>query len=291
MREVSFIYPPRVALFGAGNVGTAVVELLRRGGCSIAGVWSRSPGSVDRATRLLGAPVLELDAPIDADLVLIGATDDAIGDIATEISGGVRRGTVVAHLSGSLGVGPLQPVIARGAFGCAMHPVQACPDVHTALMRLPRSAWGLTCDPEARDFVRAVIIEKLRGIPVDVAEADRALWHAACVMTSNGISALMAFGESVLATLGIAAPESVLGPLASGTVENAREGGGGAATLTGPVVRGESETLRRHLRALEAYSPHLIDDYLGVVKTILSAAVAAERIDDATALRIEGLLP
>lgn len=281
---------PRVALVAAGRVGTAVTVLLQRAGCEVVGVWSRSAPSAERAHSMLEAPLLDLTVPTDADLVIIGASDAAITATAGMIAPVVSGSVTVAHLSGSLGPDVLEPVIDKGATPVAMHPVQACPDVATAIERLPGSAWGITVAESHATWVEHIVRDLLQGTPVHVDGDDRPMWHAACVMTSNGIAALMAFGESVLREIGMSEPEKILGPLAAGTVANALDGGGGGTTLTGPVVRGEAETLRRHIEALNRDAPHLVDGYKVVVRTILSAARSHGRIDEAAASKIERLL-
>jgi predicted short-subunit dehydrogenase-like oxidoreductase (DUF2520 family) len=283
---------PRVALFGAGRVGTATAVLLQRSGCEIVGVWSRSESSVARAARYLRVGALDMEdrGTVDADLVLIGAGDTSISDVVEVLAGRAPAGAVAAHLSGSLGVEALRRLLDTGVHGLACHPVQACPDVDTAVARLPGSAWGVTTSEGIEGWALAFVSEKLHGAPVLVPEGYRPLWHTASVMTSNGIAALLAFGETLLASIGIERPEAVLGPLAAGTVDNARSGGGGGATLTGPVVRGESATIERHLDALREHSPELVADYVRVVEMILGAAVSARRVDEPTRRRIAGLL-
>lgn len=282
---------PRVALFGAGTVGTAVAVLLQSAGCEIVGVWSRSDASARRAQRHLQADVLDISAGTPAaDLILIGASDGGIPQVAEALAKRVAPGTVVAHLSGSLGLAVLAPMIEVGAPGLACHPVQACPDIPTAVERLPGSAWGVTASPGLEGWAHALISEKLQGTAVAVPEEVRPLWHSASVMTSNGIAALLSFGESILASIGIEQPVSVLGPLAAGTVANARSGGGGGQTLTGPIVRGEVGTITRHLAALRTSSPHLVDDYLRVGRVILGAAVEAGRLDEDTARAMQEVL-
>jgi predicted short-subunit dehydrogenase-like oxidoreductase (DUF2520 family) len=123
-----------------------------------------------------------------------------------------------------------------------------------------------------------------------VAEDVRPVWHAAAVTTSNGIAALMGMGEAIMAAIGVAQPESVLGPLAAGTVANATEGGGGAATLTGPVVRGEAATIARHLAALRSHSPDLADAYVDAVRMIVASALVTGRISAETGADIDEVL-
>lgn len=265
---------------GAGRVGTAVSILLRDAGHAVVGIASRTLDSALRASQRLDADVYRVEDLPPADLVLLGATDPAIEPLAAEVAHRVREGASVCHFSGSLGTGPLRAVLDVSASGCAIHPVQACPSVDAAVARLPGSAWGVTCtDPGAEDRIVEIIDRDLAGSSVVIPEELRPLWHAAAVMTSNGIAALLAAGEALLAEIGVDDPAHVLGPLATGTVQNARDGHGGAATLTGPVVRGEVATVRRHMQALMDAPGQHAETYRIVCALILRSAVSAGRID------------
>ena len=278
----------RVLLVGSGRVGTAVTTLLARRGFVLAGVASRTQTSARRAAESLSAPLVALDELPPADLVVVGAVDAGIAPLAEKIAESAASDAVVLHLSGASGVGPLQSIADAGGTAWALHPVQACPDVESALERLPGSAWGVTAPADlerAMNFVRT----HLEGTPFAVPEEARPLWHAASVMTSNGISALMAFGEEILNSIGVSDGVDVLGPLAAGAVANARAGGGGSATLTGPIVRGEAGTVTKHLDAL-AGRPELADRYRGVARMILDAADAGAALDVPARSALEKLL-
>ena len=269
--------PFRIALVGAGRVGTAVAALLRDAGHQIVSVSSRTPASAESAASSLGAPVVEVPALADTDVVLLGVPDGALREVASAMP---RVGSALVHFAGASGIGPLQHASAGRAL-CALHPVQACPDVETAIRRLPGSAWGVTCSPGAEGWVRRLIEDDLKGTAFGVAEEDRVVWHAAAVTTSNGISALLAVGESLLASIGIDRPEVVLGPIAAGTVLNALERGGGGIALTGPVVRKETDLIVRHVSGIARRTPDLLPAYLQSLHMIVSSALAAGRIDRA----------
>lgn len=270
----------RVALVGAGNVGTAVAYLLAGKGHEVVGVASRTNESAERAAQRLGSAIYGVEDLPEADLLLIGAADPAIEEVAAQVAPRVSAGAYVCHFAGSFGPSVLKPVIAHDASACAIHPVQACPTIDTAIERLPRSAWGVSCSTSQANERMCSLIEKdLEGYPVVVDEVDRSIWHAAAVATSNGIAALLATGENMLAGIGISDPVRVLGPLAAGTVQNVRAAGGGAAALTGPVVRGEKETVRRHVRALRD-RPGAFEQYRAAAFLIVQAAVASGRIDE-----------
>lgn len=275
----------RVEIIGAGRVGTAVGILLQRRGHEVVGVWSRTSAAADAAARRLAAPVVGLDSLPAADWLLIGTPDDVVEEIAHAISPS-SAGTLVCHFAGSLGTDPLAPAAAAGARVAALHPVQACPSVDAAVARLPGCAWGVTCGGAA--FAAATrLVEDVDGQVVVVPEDARPVWHAAAVTAANGIAAMVAAGEALLASLDL--PRDVLMPLAAGAVANAHDGGGGAATLTGPIVRGDVRTVERHLAALEA-TPELADMYRVAAAAIVTVARAAGRLDADTARTLDSIL-
>jgi predicted short-subunit dehydrogenase-like oxidoreductase (DUF2520 family) len=271
----------RLVLIGAGRVGTAVAELLRRRGHAVTGVASRSEASARAAADLLASSTFQIadDLP-SADLYLLGVPGRAIGEVAERIADRVERGAGVWHFEGSVGIAPLEPLASSDAVPLALHPMQACPTVDIAIHRLPGSIWGVTCPEEHRAAAHDVISTHLHGRPIDVEEMDRPVWHAAAVTTSNGIASLLAIGEAMLESISIGETERVLAPLAEGTVANAVESGGGGASLTGPMVRGERETIALHLSALETRDQDLAALYRSVARVTVAAARRAGRLSD-----------
>lgn len=269
-------------------MATAVATLLAHRGHAIAAVASPQRASAEAAAERFSASIMSAEELEGSDVILIGAPAAALR-AAVGTLGSAAKGAVIVHFAGSAGIEPLTAA-RRAAAACALHPVQACPDVATAIRRLPGSAWGVTCTDHARDWAHALVKDELAGHPVDVAEENRVLWHAAAVTTSNGISALMATGEMILAAIGLASPDEVLGPIASGTVANAREVGGGAVALTGPVVRGEVDVIERHVDALRSRAAQLLPAYVDAVRTIVAGAQAAGRVEAPVAARIREIL-
>jgi predicted short-subunit dehydrogenase-like oxidoreductase (DUF2520 family) len=278
-----------LVLIGAGRVGTAVATLLESAGHRLVGVASRSPDSARRASDLLGAPVFDLGLLPAADAALLGVPVGALEPVGAEVAA-QRRAEIVCHFAGPVGIAPLQAVTATGMFAAALHPMQTCPDIDTAVRLLPGSAWGVTTSPEIAGWARELVTADLHGFPVEVAEGDRALWHAAAVTTSNGAAAQMALGEAILARIGVDRPAEVLGPLAAGTVTAAAASDGAGRALTGPVVRGEAATVASHVRAFQERAPELLEAYRLVARTIMLAAKAAGRVDDRGAEAILGAL-
>jgi predicted short-subunit dehydrogenase-like oxidoreductase (DUF2520 family) len=282
--------PFRIALIGAGRVGTAVTEVLRRRGHEVTGVSSRLAESAERAAARLHSTTFDHRSGLPAaDVILLGVPDDAVESVVAEIAPWLEAGTIVIHFAGALGLSPLKKASDSGAGIAALHPVQTFPDIERGIERLPGSAWGVTAPPATARWAEALVAADLEGLPVLVPDEARSIWHAAAVSTSNGIAALLAVGEAMLAAIGIADPQRVLGPLAAGTVANAGERGG-AESLTGPVVRGEKESIGRHLKALTDASPHLVDDYALIARVIVDSATRANRINEEEATKLLELL-
>ena len=183
------------------------------------------------------APAEVAEAAAGVDLVLIATPDAAVAEVAAAI--GPVTTAAVAHLAGSLGLGAVAPH-PRPA---ALHPLAALPDATVGARRLLAGCWfAVAGDP----LVRQVVAD-LGGRALEVADADRAAYHAAAVVASNHLVALLGQAERIASTAGV--PFAALVDLVRATVENVDELGP-AAALTGPAARGDVETIRRHLEAI-----------------------------------------
>jgi predicted short-subunit dehydrogenase-like oxidoreductase (DUF2520 family) len=270
----------RVVLIGAGKVGTAVAEMLRRGGHDIVGVASRTTRSARTGAERLGAPIFDVTRALPpCDVVLIATNDDTIEEIAGHVARHIAGTALVCHFAGSMGTGPLAAVAAAGGRTCAAHPVASCPSVEAALRRLPGCTWGVSGDTEVRSWAAAIVERDLGGRAVAVRDEDRALWHAAAVTAANGVAALMSYGEQLLAHAGVAQAPGVLGPLCAGVIANIEETGSADEALTGPVVRGDANTIVRHVSELQERAPELVDAYALTTRLVLASALRSGRLD------------
>jgi predicted short-subunit dehydrogenase-like oxidoreductase (DUF2520 family) len=147
--------------------------------------------------------------------------------------------TTVVHLSGSLGLDALDPHPLRAA----VHPLVPLPNGEVGAARL-RS--GVTFAVAGAPVARAMV-EALGGRLVEVADDDRAAYHAAACIAANHVVALLGQVERVAASVGLDL-ESFL-PLTRAAVDDV-DALGAAAALTGPARRGDWATLSRHLDAL-----------------------------------------
>ena len=176
-------------------------------------------------------------AAAGVDLVLIATPDAQVAAVAAAIE--PTDTAAVAHLAGSLGLDAVAPH-PRPA---ALHPLVALPDAETGARRLLAGGWFAV----AGDPLVMQVVDDLGGRALQVADADRAAYHAAAVVASNHLVALLGQAERIAATAGV--PFDALMSLVRATVDNVDELGP-AAALTGPAARGDTDTIRRHLEAI-----------------------------------------
>ncbi len=232
-----------LALIGPGRAGCTVVSALVGVGWRVAGVAGRdvASASVREAADRFGAPARSVAAVVaGANLVIVSTPDRAIAAVAVELAPVVVPATLVIHLAGSIGLDVL------GALSCrvgALHPLQTMPESGPGLSRSGEGLAGSWCavagDPEVEAIAR-----ELEMLPFALADADRARYHAAACIASNHLTALLA---SVAECAPI--PLEAFLPIVRAAVENTGALGP-ARALTGPVSRGDVETVRAHLAAI-----------------------------------------
>ncbi|MBW3536144.1 MAG: pantoate--beta-alanine ligase [Actinobacteria bacterium] len=205
----------------------------------------RAGGSLHRALEEAGwvmlAPLGRDDdlskAAAGVDLLVIATPDAAIEAVAARISPDAQA--VIAHLSGSVGPDVLVPHPRRAA----LHPLVSLPDPATGARRLSGGAWfAVAGDP----FIRQVV-DDLGGKAFEVSDDSRVGYHAAATVAASHLAALLGQVERIAADAGVPF-EAYLG-LVRATIENVAELGP-AAALTGPVRRGDWDTVAAHLSAL-----------------------------------------
>ena len=214
----------RVRIIGPGRAGGALHRALTRAH------WSVEPllGRGDDVTR----------AADGVDLLLLATPDAVIEAVASAIA--PSSDAVVAHLSGALGL----DVLARHPRRAVLHPLVALPDAERGADRLVGAWFGLAVDGDP--LVEAVV-DELHGRSVRVAEGDWARYHAAAVVASNHLVALLGQVERIAASIHV--PLEAYLALASGALDDVAALGP-ADALTGPVRRGDMTTVQRHLATL-----------------------------------------
>ena len=285
--------PPRlrVGVIGAGRVGAVLGSALRRAGHEIVAVSAVSDVSRLRADALLpGVPVLPIPEVVgDADLVLLAVPDDVLPTLVAGLAdtGVIHAGQFVAHPSGRYGIEVLSPARAVGALPLAIHPVMTFTGTSVDLARLADCPFGVTSDEPVRPVAEALVVE-MGGEPVWVPEAARSMYHAAIVFGANYLMTVVLQSLDLLRAAGIAEPQRLMAPLLSASLDNALRHGD--AALTGPVARGDAQTVADHLSRLSDQSPVVTDAYRALARLTADRALAAGLIDPSAAQELLGVL-
>ena len=265
----------KVGIISAGRVGTALGVALERAEHVVVACSAISEESRQRAQRRL-PDSLVLPAPdvaAGAELLVLAVPDTELAGIVSGLAatGAVRPGTIVVHTSGAIGISVLAPLAEQGCLPLAIHPAMTFTGSDEDIDRLSQSCFGITAADEIGFAIAEALTLEIGAEPFRVEESARTLYHAALCHGGNHVvtvidDALAALRAALPGRLGSAVAddpdgiaERVLGPLVRAALANTLRDG--RAALTGPVARGDSATLARHLRALAGVDPDLAEAY------------------------------
>lgn len=264
-----------VGVLGAGRVGSALGAALAQAGHRVVAASGVSDASHRWAADRLGVVTTRPEEVVAAaELVLLTVPDDALPDLVNGLAAtGVElKGKLLAHTSGAYGLSVLEPASRVGALPFALHPVMTFTGRDDDLNRITGCSFGVTAPDLLRPIAEALVIE-MGGEPVWIADADRALYHAALAGAANHMVTLIAESSELLRRIGVEHPGRMLGPLLGAALDNVLRLG--IAGLTGPVVRGDAGTVRRHVDALILAAPEAADAYIALARLTADRALAA----------------
>ncbi|MBW1941147.1 MAG: DUF2520 domain-containing protein, partial [Deltaproteobacteria bacterium] len=254
------------AVAGCGKVGTALGKILTRKGYRLTGLSCKNASSAQKATRILGTnhfSTIAWEITKDANIVFITTPDGVIEETCSNIAqnNGFSKNTVVLHCSGALPSTILSSAKTCGAFTGSMHPLQSFADSKTD----GNPFAGIVVSVEGEDKAVNTAREIVKDLGADFAgikTESKVLYHAAAVTASNYLVTLLDLAFNLIKEAGIAGKDAfkILKPLVEGTLDNIEKVGIPAA-LTGPIARGDIETVTRHLDENRQKKPELLSLY------------------------------
>jgi len=269
----------RIGVVGAGRVGAVLGAALRAAGHDIVAVAGESDASRTRIETLLpGVPVSKPSVVARAaDILLLTVPDDVLSNVAAMLSASkaIHADQLVVHTSGRHGTDVLGPAAQRGARVAAMHPAMTFTGTDVDLRRVPATAFGCTGGEDVRESVEALVTD-VGGRPVWVDEDQRVLYHAALAHGANHLVTLVNQATDLLRTTGVTDPAAIVRPLLQAALDNALSYGD--AALTGPIVRGDVQTVRDHLQTLADTSLEALDSYVAMGRATANHAVLDGRL-------------
>ena len=279
-----------IGIAGTGRVAQALGRLLRERGEPVVAVAGRNPGRTARAAEFIGvAAVLPRQLPERAGRILIAVSDTALAAVAHTLAQVRWNRGAALHTCGSRGPEILEPLARAGVACGVLHPLQTVATPEAGVNVLPGSAFAVSGDPVAVAWGER-IVKLLGGTALQVSPGSMPLYHAAAVMASNYVAGLIDAAAILMRAAGIdeKAALDALGPLVYAGVANALALGPEKA-LTGPIERGDAETVRRHLPSLAAAPPSVGSLYRSAGLHVLEVA-RRRGLDEAKAREIEALL-
>ena len=271
-----------IAIIGAGRVGGSIGYLLARAGYVITALAARSRESAEQAQKFVGSgePTTGVvKAASGSGIVFITTPDRTIKSISEQLATGeaLSSGMIVVHMSGAHSLELLDAVKQSGAHRAVIHPLQSLASMEQGIKNLPGSFFRIEADPEAQETARE-LVKALGGIelvmPGWTSDTHSAmLYHAGAVAVSNFFVALVDYGLKFYQRLGADKKEALNAvlPLIRGTLTNI-ETVGIPDALTGPIVRGDAQTVREHIKAMEEKAPELVGLYKELAKQTISVA-------------------
>jgi predicted short-subunit dehydrogenase-like oxidoreductase (DUF2520 family) len=241
-------------------------KLLAGAGIRVRFVAARRLEAARRAARFIGAGApLALDSRelAAASVILLTVSDAALAPLAQQLKKlrSSWRGKVVLHTCGALPSTVLAPLKRRGAAIGSLHPFQTIPDPATGSRNLLRCFWAIEGDAQACRMAER-LASALEGISFRIRPAWKTLYHAAAVLSCAGVVTLLDQSARLLRSAGV--PERIVRPMLGQFVNETLRNFvrlGARRALTGPAVRGDWETIDRHLRALRRHAPEVVHVY------------------------------
>lgn len=273
---------PDIAIIGCGKVGTSLAYFLSKAGYRISGLFSKTHASAANTARLIEGPdpsSSSAQAAQAAEVVLITTPDDIIAEAGALVAerNGYRDGAAVLHCSGALPSTILAPAADKGAFIGSMHPLQSFATPRTDINPFKGINMAVEGDEPAVAHASRLAVD-LGAQVHTIKTAGKTLYHASAVAASNYLVTVMDLALKLLEAAGIEPADGfkILKPLIDGTLSNIEKIGIPEA-LTGPIARGDVDTVAAHIEHITAQVPELKELYcnLGVDTTGIAQAKGA----------------
>ena len=247
---------PTIAIVGPGRLGTALALELNRAGYRVSEIVSRSGGTSQRSARQLAGRLRAhvssgSEVRLDADLIWFCVADREIADVARYLATRVYwKGKLAFHSSGALTSDELNVLRQRGAAVASVHPLMTF--VRGSIPSLKNVPFAVEGDAPATRLARR-IARDLDGQAFTIRKRDKAIYHAWGAFASPLLIALLVSAEQVGRATGLSAAQArkKMLPIVRQTIAN-YAALGPAKAFSGPLVRGDAEIVRKHLKALRS---------------------------------------
>ena len=282
----------KIGIIGAGSVGSALAIKLAENGYEIVAVSSRTPAGAEKLAQTIkgchaavGTNQMVADM---AEIVFITTPDTVIPEVAATIQW--HKGQSVVHCSGADSTEILQPARQRGAIIGVFHPLQTLASVKQAISNIPGSTFAIEAEEPLLTTLKEMA-ESLHCRWIELKAENKVVYHAAAVIASNYLVTLVKLADDLWETFGIPREQATqaLLPLLKGTLNNI-ESVGIPQALTGPIARGDIDTVKKHITALQKEAPDALSTYCELGLQTIPIAQAKGKIDEENADELRAVL-
>ncbi|RBP51543.1 Rossmann-like and DUF2520 domain-containing protein [Arenicella xantha] len=234
----------KIVIIGRGKVGSSLVQLF-----DLAGIFH----------QLIGRDTLQQQQAVPlADIVLLTVPDRDIAPLCASLTQYFTAGTIVAHCSGALGSDCLDSAASLACHTASIHPLNTFPTLSTAKATFATLEHGSHAFAEGSLDALNVLVPIFERLGFDTSvlgSADKPLYHAACVFACNYLTVLIDVSLTTAVKSGLDRDlfMRAIQPLVQSTLDNIMQSGTSAA-LSGPIARGDSETITRHIECLHDHA-------------------------------------
>ena len=281
----------KLGFIGAGTVGTALALRLNDKGYQVVAVSSRSQVSAENLAQAISHCRFfnnSQDVVDIAELVFITTPDDVIAQVASQLEW--HGGQGVVHCSGADSTEILQPARKLGAHVGVFHPLQTFASTKQAMENMPGSTFAVEAEEPLLGTLKDMATA-LDGHWIELKASDKVIYHAAAVIACNYVVTLVKLATDLWQTFSIPPQQATqaLLPLLRGTISNI-DAIGIPQCLTGPIARGDSGTIKKHLSALEEVAPAALSTYRELGLQTIPIALAKGRINEQQAQELQAIL-
>ncbi len=271
-----------IGFVGAGKVGTSFGKYLNQNGFSVAGYYSRSRQSALAASEYTASrcftKIEDLVQTVDGIFVTTG--DDQIGPACRHVVDSVDslQGKFMVHMSGVLSSEVLCSAADKGAKIFSLHPLQAFADIDRAQNDLKETVFGIEGNSDLN--ILKSILDKTGNRYITLRPEQKTRYHMVACIVSNYLVTLLGFGLDLFDSIGIDKKKGMnaLLPMIRGTVENVEQLGPDKA-LTGPIARGDLQTIKKHLENFNSKEEDTADFYTLLCRKTLELATKRKLTD------------
>lgn len=244
----------KIGIIGAGKVGISLSYIMAEKGFDVVAISDKNEDALKDARKYLSGKnifftknnpkVIE-----NAEVIFFAIQDRAIKDVVNDLNRMVNilSNKTIVHTCGSLSSDILKPLDEKGAMLGVFHPLQTFPDIESAIKVIPDTYFFIEAKGKAAEILK-YIANSIGKHGIMIKADDMVLYHLCAVFVCNLLCALLYCSENIMKKIDINLTPFV--PIIRATLKNIEEKGA-LSSLTGPIVRGDVDTVLSHLKAIE----------------------------------------